>query len=164
MPLDPKKLASEITEEMGFPLPPSPQLVGWATGVVIELTTNGSATTGGIPGPHKISGLTPVTMAAKVAAAGGYIIVTPGLLAECSGIIAHIAQAAQVTYNGPPPAVGNPDWFVGGKISGMSGPAMAVLVASLSGFPIPTPDLISKCTAIVNHIEKNAVVIQGIIA
>lgn len=162
--MDPKKLASEITDAMGFPLPPSPQLVGWATGVVIELSTNGSASTGGIPGPHKISGLTPVTMAAKVAAAGGYILVTPGLLAECSGIIAHIAQAAQVTYSGPPPAVGNPDWFVDGKISGMNGAAMAVLVASFSGFPVPTPDLIKKCSAIVKHIQENAIVIQGVIA
>ena len=161
MPMTPISLANEITDAMGFPAPPSPQLIGWATGCIIELSGKGLATTGGIPGPHKITGISGPSMAAIVASVGGYGLITPQLIGECTGIMTHIMTAANVVYVAPPPVAGNPDWFIGGKISGMSGPAMATLVALFTGFPIPTPDLIKKCTAIVDHIEKNALVNNG---
>lgn len=157
-------LADEIRTSMGFPPPTTLQIIGWATGVVTHLQTSGSATTGGIPGPHPISGLSGPAMALLITGLAGYPFPSPDLINFCSAMATYIMANAEVTYTGPPPSAGNPDWFSGGTISGMDGADMASLVASSTGKPGATPELIDKCTAIVNHIQDNAEVENGVIA
>lgn len=157
------QLADEIRSAMGFPLPVSPQLIGWATGVLDELTSNGSATFGGMAGGHPISGMTGSSMASKVAAAAGYPSVTSELENFCTAIVDHIESDGIVTYIGPvPPTM--PDWFLGGTISGLDGSALAVLVKDAVGYPSVTSELETFCTAFTDHIMNNAEVESGVIS
>jgi len=53
---------------------------------------------------------------------------------------------------------------LGGTISGMAGPAMAASIASAVPYPGVSPELIKKCGAIVDHIQGNAEVEDGVIS
>jgi hypothetical protein len=162
MATSPTLLASEVATALNHPGDVTAEVLGWATGLLEELTQNGVATFGGIPGPHSISGMTGLSMASKIAGYAGYPGTTPTLIGYCTGIVAHIQGSGIVTYTGPTPP--GPSYFLGGTISGLSGPAMATLVASSAGYPGTTPVLIAKCTAIANHIMTNAQVVSGVIS
>lgn len=168
MALSGSGLAEEIRSAMNFPSPTSTQLIGWATGIVEEITTNGMATFGTIAGPHPISGLTGSSMAGKVANYAGYPGVSAQLLNFCTAIANHIMTNGVVTYAGPPPAPPaippSAAWYTGGTISGLSGSLMASDVASAVGFPGVSAPLLNKCTAIANHIMTNAQVESGVIS
>lgn len=168
MALNASGLADEVRSAMGFPSPTSKEIVGWATGIVDEVTSNGVATFGNIPGPHPISGITGASMAGKVATAAGYGSVSAELLNFCTGVANHITGSGVVTYAGPPPAppaLPPPAaWFLGGVVSGLSGPAMAAQVASAVGYPGVSPELLNQCTAIADHIMANAQVVSGVIS
>ena len=160
------QLANEIRAAMGFPLPVSQQLIGFAQGILEELTMNGIATfDSGIPGPHSISGMVGVSMATKVHNYAGWAEAgpTPQLINYCTGIVQHIHGMGIVTYVGPPPPA-IPDYFLGGTISGLDGTIMANTIAGLVPYPGTSPELIAKCTAIVTHIMVNAEVVSGIIS
>ena len=156
-------LAEEIRAEMGFPPPTSVPIIGWATGFVLHMQTSGLATKGGIPGPHIISGINGPGMAALITATALYPFPSPELISFCQAVATYIMTNAQVFYIGPPPPAA-PDWFLGGTISGLDGAAMAAQVAVAIGKPGPTPDLIAKCSAIVNHLQTNGQVIDGVIS
>jgi len=143
-------------------------VTAFATGVLDELTQNGSATFGNIPGPHPISGLSGASMASRIVAAGPYTFVSPELANFCTAIADHITANGVVTYAGPPPAppgLPPPDaWFTGGVVSGVNGPGMAAEVAAAVGYPFVSTQLIGKCTAIADHINNNAQVESGVIS
>jgi hypothetical protein len=144
------------------------QVTAFATGVLDELTQNGSATFGNIPGPHPISGLTGASMASRIVAAAPYPFTSPELVNFCTAIADHINNNGVVTYAGPPPAppgLQPPDaWFQGGTVSGVNGPLMATEVAAAVGYPFVSTQLIGKCTAIADHINNNAEVESGVIS
>lgn len=153
MAMNPTDLASEIASALGYPGNVTIQVQGFAQGIIEEITQNGVASTGAVPSPHNISGITGASMAAKVANYAGYGYVTPTLLGYCTGIVSHITSSAVVSYTGPgglPPL-----FFLGGTISGLSGAAMAIQVALSAGYPGVTPQLLAKCTAIADHIMNN---------
>jgi hypothetical protein len=156
-------LAADVATALGHPGDVSAPVLGWATGVLGELTQNGIATFGLIPGPHPISGMTGASMASKIALAAGYPGPTPILIAYAGAICTHIQSSGFVTYTSPTSPI-PPNWFLGGTISGLNGPAMATLVAAACGFPGTTPILIAKCTAIASHIMSNAQVVSGVIS
>ena len=167
MALDASALSEEMRVAMGFPSPVSTQLLGWSMGVVEEVL-NGFATFGNVPSPHPISGVTGAGMASLIANYAGYGFVTPQLLNFCTAVADHITGSGIVTYIGPPPAppgLQPPDaWFLGGTISGLSGASMAADVAAAVGFPGGSPQLLSQCTVIANHIMANAQVVSGVIS
>lgn len=157
-------LATEIATAIGQSYVTT-QVMGFAHGILEELTQNGTATFGFTPTGHTISGMTAASMAGKIATYAGYGYASPELVNFCMGIVTHIQGAAIVTYTGPifpPPPP--PGWFLGGTISGLSGPAMASLVQSYVGYPSVSPQLLAKCTAIANHIMTNASVVSGVIS
>ena len=162
MPVNPSGLADEMADSMGQDV--TDELKGIAQGILDELTLQGIATFGLIPGPHPVVGLTPPTMAAKIVSAGGAKTITPQLLGLCTGIVSGLATAI-VTYAAPPqtipPIAPILDWFTGGLIAGLAGPVMAVQISSALGFPAPTPELINMANSIVNHIQANAQVESG---
>lgn len=169
MAVNPAGLSEEIRVAMGFPLPTSQQLIGWSTGVLDELTQSGTATSRNVAGPHTISGMTGPSMAARIVAAssGTYPFISPELTNYCNAIVQHIQTSGQVFYTGPVP--GNPpppsaSWFEGGTISGLSGPVLASLVVAQVGYPFVSTRLLAKCTAIVDHIQNNAEVLDGVIS
>lgn len=165
MAVNPTQLADEIRSAMLFPAPVTLQLTGWATGVLQELTQSGIATSRVIPGPHPISGMSGASMAALVAAAAGYPFVSIPLLNYCNAIVQHIQTAGQVFYTAP---VGSPNpadnFFLNGTITGLDGSTLAALVAAQVGYPFVSTRLLAKCTAIVNHIQTNAIVTDGVIS
>ena len=150
-------MADEIRSAMGFPTPVTAQLVGWSQGVLDELTISGSAATGS-PSGNAISGLTGASMAARIQSGAGYPSVSTELLAYATALSNYINGNAVVAYTNPPTNDS------GGTISGMTGAAMAVAVAAGVGFPSVSSELLAKCTAIVDHIQSNALVNGGIIA
>jgi len=154
--VNPTDMADEIRIGMGFPPPTSDINIGWATGVLAELTENGTASFGGSPGPHPVSGLTGPSMALKIQTEAGYPFISPELTLYATALSNYIIAFAVVTYTGPPPSAGNPDWYLGGTIGGMTGAAMAAAVALGVGFPFVSTELLNKCTAIVDHIQSNA--------
>lgn len=156
-------LAGEIRSAMGFPAPTSVELIGWATGVVTHIQTSGLATFGTIASPHTISGLTGPVMAGLIQVNAGYPFVSPELILYCTAMTTYIMGTAIVTYTGPIPPP-PPGFNVGGTISGMSGSALADVVATALGKGFTTTELINKCTAIVSHIENNAEVVSGVIS
>lgn len=162
------QLAVEIRDAMGFPAPTSKQLIGFAHGILEELTQNGQATKHFMASGHKISGMTAPSLAGKIAQYAGYGYVSPQLLAFSNGVVTHIQTAGIVTYSAPPtapPAIPpGADWFLDGKISGLSGPAMAALIVVNVGFPFTSSQLIKMCTAICSHIVDNAEVVSGVIS
>ena len=168
MPLLASGLADELRSALNFPAPTSDQLVGWAGGIVDEITQSGSATSRNIPGPHPISGLSGSSMANRVASAAGYDSVSPELLDFCNAISTHIQSFGQVFYTLPvpaPPGIQPPmAFFLNGTITGLNGPLLASAVAAQVGYPSVTPQLLAKCTALTNHIMLNALVTDGVIA
>ena len=158
MALNATQLADEVRSAMGFPLPTSPKLIGWAQGIVEEIQQNGIATSGGFAGPHSISGITGASMASKVASYAGYPSISPELLGFCNGVVLHIMAMSKVFYIDPP------TFIAGGTIVGTNGPAMATQVQALVPYPLITTQLLAECTAISNHINANATVNAGIIS
>lgn len=192
MPMVPADLADLIRSDMGFPIPVSRQLKAWATGVITHLQTSGltsniPGTVLGIappsPGPltlgtaidGTISGLIGNTMASLIVSEDtlDYPFATPELNNMCSGICQHIIAQGIVSF-----AIGTingactntpitPGVFLGvgidGTISGLSGPTMATLVASLVGYPFVSMPLIKMCTAIANYIMANATVSYSVV-
>lgn len=156
------QLAGEIATALGHPGNVTPQVLGFARGILEELTLNGSASFGGTPGPHPISGLSGTSMASRVRSYAGYSTVTSQLQGFCTGIATHIMTGV-VTYTGPTSPT-PPNWFLGGTISGMTGSGMANLVKSSVPFPNVTSQLLAMCQAVVNHIQSNAQVASGVIA
>src|SRR5579863_7374403 len=107
-------MADSIRSTMGFPLPVSTQLTGWATGIIGELTghglvNNASGTITGVCAPGSplsagagtgglISGLSGSRLASAVQAAAGYPSVSSQLTAFCAQIVLHIQTAGIVTF------------------------------------------------------------------
>lgn len=162
MATSPALLADEVATALGNPGNITSQVLGWATGLLEELTQNGSATFGGFAGPHPISGMSGSSMATKIANYAGYPGANSTLIAYCNGIVSHIQGSGTVTYTSPTGLP--PNWFLGGTISGLSGSAMAAEVASSVGYPGVSPELLAKCTAIADHITGNAEVVSGVIS
>lgn len=158
------QLADEIRVAMAFPAPTSTQLIGWATGVLDELTSNGMATSRFFAGPHPISGMSASSMATKVADEAGYPGVSDELLDYCEAIVEHIEGDGEVFYTAPLPPPDADAWFLNGTISGLDGSTLASLIASKVGYPGVSTKLLAKATAIVDHIQDNAEVTDGVIA
>jgi len=165
MPLVGRDLAKAIATEMGQDSTPK-QLVAWADAVILEITT-ATATKNNFPGPHPISGLVPQRLADNIARGADYPKVTKELLDYCTAITDYITAFATVTYKSPPPPPPPgkaPDWFVDGTISGMVGNDLANLIAITVGFPKTSKEIKQKSKAIVNYIQTNATVLDGIIS
>jgi hypothetical protein len=156
------QLAGEIATALGHPGNVTTQVLGFARGILEELTQSGSATFGNIPGPHSISGLTGSSMANRVKTYAGYPTVSSQLLGFCTGISTHVMTGV-VTYTGPSSPT-PPNWFLGGTISGMTGSGMANQVKINVPFPYVTSELLAMCQAIVSHIQTNAQVTSGVIS
>lgn len=161
MALDADALAMEITLGLGQTTP-SDEVKGFAQGIIDELKA-ATASFGGTPGPHVISGMTGASMAGKIKDAAGYPSVTPQLMGFAQGICDHVQMLGIVTYVGPPPPA-VPDWFLGGTVTGLSGAVMAVTVQGAAGFPSVTSQLTGMCSAIADHIVANAEIVMGVIS
>jgi len=157
------QLADEIAAAIGQSFTTA-QLIGFATGVLEEVTQNGSATFGGFPGPHPISGLSGSSMANKVVTYVGYPFVSSVLIAFCGAIADHIMTNGQVTYTSPiiPLDPAN-SWTSNGTISGLNGPQLASEIQAAVGYPFVSTQLIGFATAITDHIMNNAEVNFGVI-
>lgn len=159
-------LSLDLQDAMGFPSPPTIELIGLADGIIAELIENGSTTFGNVPGPHLITGITAASMANKISGGAGFPSVSIDLLNMCSGIIKHITESGVVFYAGPPPAPPaippSAAYNSGGTISGLSGSAMANEVKTAMGKDSVSIKLLNKCTAIVNHIIINAEINSGV--
>lgn len=169
MAVNSPQLSDEIRVAIGFPLPISDQLIGWATGVLDELTQSGTATSRNFPGPHPISGMTGASMASRIIAAsnGTYGFVSTELTNFCNAIVSHVQTSGQVFYTSPIPANPPPpsdSWFLGGTITGLDGTVLASLVAAQVGYPFVSTQLLAMCTAFVTHIQTNAEVTDGVIS
>lgn len=114
--LVPAALAERIRSEMGFPTPVSAQLLGWATGVIGEITANAKVNnapgtiTGTVPpaGGALISGagmmglisaMVGSSMATKVVAAVPYPFVSTQLTKFCVEIVSHIQTLGTVNFD-----------------------------------------------------------------
>lgn len=165
MALDPTALASDIASAMGYPTV-SPQLIGWASGVLEEVK-NGMATSRNTPSGHTISGISGSAMATLIADYGGYGSVSTQLTNYCGAIASNIMSNAIVTYTAPvlnPPAIQPPDaWYLNGTLSGLDGSSLASDVAAAVGYPSVSAKLLAKCTAITTHIMGNAEITDGVI-
>lgn len=157
-------LASEIAAGLGHPGDVTVQVQGFATGILEELTQNGVAGfNGGVPSPYSISGMSGSSLATKVASYAGYPFVSPELLSFCTGIVTHIQGSGIVTYVGPPPPA-NPNYFLGGTISGLVGATMASIIQGAVPYPFVSAELLGMSNAICNHIVANAQVVSGVIS
>lgn len=157
-------LASQIAAGLGHPGDVTVQVQGFATGILEELTQNGTAGfNGGIPSPYSITGMSGGSLATKVAGYAGYPGVSPQLLSFCTAIVSHIQGAGIVTYVGPPPPA-NPNYFLGGTISGLVGATMASLIQAAVPYPFVSTELLGMSDAICNHIVANAQVVSGVIS
>jgi hypothetical protein len=162
MAVSPSILAEAIRVDVGFPSPVSFELQSFCTGLLDELTQSGSATFGGIPGPHPISGMSGTSLATRISNILG-IAVFPDFVDYCNALVDHIQDNAFVTYTSPTPP--SPIIYTsGGSISGMDGADMADAIAAARGFPNVTNQLLKKCEAIVDHIETFAAVEFGVIS
>lgn len=177
MALDETEMAEAIHVAFGYIVPPAPgntpipsQIIGWSKAVIDELKV-GVATTGGVAGPHSISGLDGTSLANRIKTEAGYPNITSQLQNYADALVGYITQYAQVFYLGP--SSGSPDWFQGGTIQNMTGTAMAAAVADGTGlfpilpgvpFPYVSSELENKCTAIVDYIQNNAEVENGVIS
>lgn len=156
------QMAQEMQDAIGFSGALSKQLIGTAQGIVEEIQESAIATFGVIPGPHPTSGMSPNSMAQKIAIYTGYGYVTPQLIAFCKGIIMHMHEATVVTYKAPTGLlVPTENFKILGTASGTNGPGMAEKVRSCIGFPYVSPNLLAECTAISNHINANAQIQVG---
>ena len=166
MAMNGPQLGSEIAAALGFPGNVTTEVLCFGTSIVTHVQT-GTATFGGFPGPHPISGLDGNALASLVGSCA-YPFVSPELLTYCSIIANYIMASGVVTYTGPPPNPpgGEVGFREGGTISGMDGNQLAQLIhtALYSAFAGPSAPLIAKCTAIVDHIQNNAEVENGVIS
>jgi hypothetical protein len=167
MAVNPSQLAIQLANGIGQTFTTA-QVEAFASGILDELTQNGSATFGDIAGPHPISGLSGASMANQIAPAAGYPGISDTLQNFCQAIADHITDNGVVTYTGPapnPPAIPPSEaWFLGGTISGLNGPGLALEVAAAVGYPGTSAELIGFCSAITDHIEANAEVTSGVIS
>lgn len=175
-------MADSIRSSMGFPLPVSHQLTGWASAVVAEIELGkvnniaGTVTGTAAPGPLSggaasggiISGLSGSRLATAVAAAAGYPSVSSQLTAFCTQIVLHIETLGLVSFASgkitgtctntplsPGPLVGGAG--SGGQISGLSGSILAVAIHGAAGYPGSVSGKLTQfCTAIVNYVMANA--------
>lgn len=182
MAMNVDKLADEIRLAGGLPPPTTAPNKGMAKAIIDELKTlsvvsfkpggvtgkapgsGGKLTTGAASG-GKIVGPAGKTLAKKMSKEmmlGG--AVTPDLLKMASGITTHYLTGTvtfpvgkitgKCTNSG-----GSPGALIGegsgGKIVGLSGPLLAGLCAAAFG-GVKSKELVAICTAIVNHIQKNA--------
>lgn len=165
MPMSGPDLAQDLADALGEK-EVSDNLKGWANAVVTEIQS-GVVTFGNIPGPHPITALVGPRLAALIAQEAGYPGPTPELIAYAGAITAHV-MTGTVTYKtplpNPPPLPPPAAWFLDGTISGLAGPVLAQQIASALGQPAPSSELLKKATAIVNHIQTNAVVTSGVIS
>jgi len=164
MGMNPQQLGSEIQQAMGYPSPPSRQLIGFAQGIIEELWQNGKFTSRNKPSGHTISGISPNSMASKIASACGYPGVSSMLVSFSSGVCSHISSNAITTYDSPTPTTDLPPsqcWYNNGKISGLIGPDMASKIAKAMGQSFVSDKLLAECNAIVKHIMSNAIVKDG---
>lgn len=180
----PSAMADAIRSAMGFPLPVSAELTGWATGVIGEITgfgkvNNAAGTITGTCAPGSplssgagagglISALSGSRMATAVEGDAGYPSVSSELTAFCAQIVLHIQTAGIVSFTSggitgtctdtplsPGPLVGGAG--SGGKISGLSGSVLAAAIHGAVGYPgSVSAQLTNFCTAIVNYIQSNA--------
>lgn len=161
MAVSPSVLAAAMSTGIGQSTV-TPQLLGLATGILNELTISGHAAVGH-PSGNLISGMSGSSMASRVATDAGYGSVSTQLLHFCTGITTHILTSGTVSYTGPvPPAP--IVYFLGGTIHGLSGSAMAALVAADVGYPFVSSQLLGLCDAVATHIMANATVTSGVIS
>lgn len=172
-------LANATRSDMGFPLPVSTQLTGWASAVVTEIQTNAkvnhSVVTGTCPdgGPLAngaasnglISGLQGPRLATAVAAAAGYPGVSSELTKFSAQIVSHIHILGRVTFasgtiTGSCPGGGGPlssGAGTNGTVVSLSGSTLASAIHSAVGYPGGVSTRLTQfCTALVNHIMTNA--------
>lgn len=181
--LVPTDLATAIRTAMGFPVPNSTQLVGWANGVISHLETSGivnflpgtitgstspgSSLSNGAGSGGIVSGLSGSVMAPLVAADAGYPGVSSILQIYCNQIALHV-MTGLVTFdpgnvtgtctNTPlspgPLAAGAAS---NGKLNGLSGPTLANLIHAAVGYPgSVSAKLTQFCTALCNYLMANA--------
>lgn len=175
-------LADAIRVSMGFPTPVSSQLIGWGDAIVEHLGTalvnnapgTVTGTCGPVPGPliagaasaGLIVGLDGSALASLVKDYAGYPSVTSQLQGLCGAIATHIMTMGLVNFDtgnitgictntllSPGTVTGE---GTGGKISGLSGSAMASMAQSMAGFPSVTPELIAFCSGIADYVMANA--------
>lgn len=184
MALNPQQLAQQIAQAIGQEAA-SPQTLGEATAIIQELMSNGlvsnlPGTVMGVAPPSggplsagtatsgKILGISGPTLASAFQSAMGYPSITPQLLSLANGITGHILAAGMVSFTtgmilgacsntatSPGALTGLPS--TGGKIAGLDGSAMAVMISPPFGGP-PSDQLTNMCKAICTHIMSQAVV------
>lgn len=166
MAMNGTQLADEIATALGHPGDVTAEVICFGTSIVTHVQS-GTATFGGFPGPHPISGLSGPTLAGLVGSCA-YPFTSPELLTYCTIIANYIMANGVVTYASPPPnpGAGEIGFREEGTISGMSGPDLAQLIhnALYSVYPGPSTVLTAKCSAIVGHIQNNAEVSNGVIS
>jgi hypothetical protein len=149
MPMNVDQMAEEITLALGQPLPASAQIKSFAQGMIDGLR-GGTAIVSG-----QIVGLSGTGIAAAIQAGAGYPQITPQLAGFGTSFATYVMSSAIVSPSPPiPPS---------GPILGLSGAAYATILASASGFPAVTPQLLGFATAVMSHISNNAVVVAGVI-
>lgn len=162
MAMDVSALADAITLGMGFSLPASTEITGFAQGVVDGVSA-GTASFGGIPSPHVISGMDGSAISAAIASNAGY----PGVSSELAGfgdsLATYIQSNAIVTYTGPVPPP-PPGFNLGGTISGLVGAALGDALAAGMGLGAASAEVTAMGTAIADHIVANATVVNGVIS
>lgn len=186
MSMSPPSMADLIRSTMGFPTPVSSQLLGWASGVIQEITSNalvsnlpgtitgttapGSSLSNGAGMGGLIAGMSGGSMASKVVAAVPYPYTSTQLTAFCNQIVLHIQSLGMVNFDSgnitgtctntplsPGPLVAGAG--SNGKIIGLSGPTLAAAIHAAVGYPGGVSlRLIQFCTAIVSYIMDNAAV------
>lgn len=161
MSLSKQGLAQDIANAMGH-LTISDTLLGISDALVEELQ-KGSATFGGTPSGHQISGLINARLAVDMADATGLPTVSNKLLGYCSGILNYIMLFGTVTYTGPasPPSS---NWFLGGTISNLDATGMANMIMIELGKVSLSEELVKHCEGICSHIMENAEVVSGVIS
>ena len=182
MSMNATAMATAIQVEMGFPSPPSEELIGWSSGLIAGLTaasfSNPPGTIVGICDPGGplllgagtlgvITGMIPATIASDIAEGAGYLGVSSQLSSFCAQIVTHIQTLGLITFE-PNSVIGvctntpiSPGAMIGkasgGKISGLSGSVLAAAIHSTVGYPgVVSGSLTSFCTGMVNYIMDNA--------
>lgn len=164
----------------------SPELVGWATGVIQEITTNAKVSnasgtiTGTVPaaGGSLTNGAgTNGMIASMIASSMAHFVVTataryapgatPRLTNFCKAIVDHIQNDGRVTFTSgnitgnctnsiSTPGILASGAGIQGKISALNGTTLANLVATDDPYPSTSPELIQFCTAVTTYIMANA--------
>ena len=178
-------MADAIRSGMGFPLPVSTQLQGWAAGVIAAIqagqVNNAAGTiTGTCPpgGPLTlgtgangvISGISASSMASQVVSGAGYPFTSSELSTFCTQIVQHIETSGVVVFTSgnvtgvcTNSIVSSGSLTAGtgmnGQITSLSGSTLASLIHSAVGYPGSVSGPLTQfCTAMVDYIMDNAVV------